>query len=178
MTLIALTGKKQSGKNTVASIISKLVQPRKVHELAFADPLKDEVCKAMNITRSYLEAHKSNFRLILQGWGTDYRRQLCDDRYWLSKFMLRLSGIDNASNPMVIVTDVRFKNEAELIRNINGIIIGIQKVDRTNSSIDDSHSSETELHNIKCDEIIYNNGTFEQLKQQVAKMLIKMKEIK
>ena len=52
--LIAISGKKQSGKNTIAKIINQLTN-NKYEEKCFADKLKDIICILINCTREQLE---------------------------------------------------------------------------------------------------------------------------
>ena len=52
--LIAISGRKQSGKNTVAKIINQLTN-NKYEEKCFADKLKDIICILINCTREQLE---------------------------------------------------------------------------------------------------------------------------
>lgn len=78
---------------------------------------------------------------LLQWYGTEYRRAQNQD-YWVERF-------DDAveSNPadFVLVTDVRFKNEADYILNNRGLVVKVSRtgyVDPTRSS---THASECEL---------------------------------
>ena len=101
MIIIALAGKKHTGKNTIAKLIATQVAGKTV-ELAFADSLKQEVAKACSVTVPYIEEHKDNFRKILQGWGTDFRRNLFNKNYWIDKFDAELWKQDAD----VVVVDV------------------------------------------------------------------------
>ena len=52
--IIAISGKKQSGKNAIAKIINQLTN-NKYEEKCFADKLKDIICMLINCTREQLE---------------------------------------------------------------------------------------------------------------------------
>lgn len=138
-TLIGITGPKKSGKDFVCSILRNKIHPIQSVRLAFADALKQEISLAVGKPVSYIDEHKDNFRLILQGWGTDYRRRLFGERYWLDKWEAAYEFVQNGEI-LVIVPDVRFENEAILVREKGGIIVQI--VPKNNKVELDSHSSE------------------------------------
>lgn len=62
-------------------------------------------------------------RNILQWWGTEYRRAQSES-YWTQSAEIRIRTIQASPNPPagIVVTDVRFPNEAELIRRLGGFI--------------------------------------------------------
>jgi energy-coupling factor transporter ATP-binding protein EcfA2 len=73
-------------------------------------------------TKLYTKPTSPNIRALLQWWGTDYRRQ--DDpaywlRYWASQYPM------NARH--VIVDDVRFLNEADLIYLFGGNTVRLKR---------------------------------------------------
>lgn len=96
-------------------------------------------------------------RELLQKFGTAIRNEVCDD-FWV-KVCLKNCTED------CIISDVRFESEAKGIRDINGIIIRINR----NGAGAGNHISETALDDYCFDYIIDNNGTEEDL-------LLKVKE--
>lgn len=96
-------------------------------------------------------------RELLQKFGTAIRNEVCDD-FWV-KVCLKNCTED------CIISDVRFESEAKGIRDIDGIIIRINR----DSAGAGNHISETALDNYYFDYIIDNNGTEEDL-------LLKVKE--
>jgi phosphomevalonate kinase len=165
--LIGITGKKQSGKDTVCSIIQKILQPKSVVRIAFADALKEEVAKACGVSIEYINRHKDNFRLILQGWGTNYRRQLFGNDYWIYKYLLKAKQLPSDTFA-VVVTDVRFLNEFHALNECYGKVI---RVTRPTDKHEDRHPSEAEMELIKADFCIQNNGTLQSLEEQVRAIL-------
>ena len=149
MIIIGISGKKGSGKDTFATFLEdKLVTKYnlKVVHKAFADDLKkccailsgqfdwvfydqdkkDKKAGLLNITN----------RELMQKFG-DLTRQL-DPDIWI-KLALNL---DFKSEPdILIITDVRYKNEAKAIKDKGGILIRI----KSNRSVEDCHISETDL---------------------------------
>ena len=167
MIIIGLSGKKRSGKNTVAKLIATST-PLRVKEFAFADPLKEEVCKACGISRTILEQNKDNFRLILQGWGTDFRRKMHGDDYWIKKTGMALhAAVMSEQADIFVCTDLRFENEADFLRKCGATIV---RVNRT-SPTDDEHASETDLDNYKFDFVINNSSTLNALASDVQMLL-------
>lgn len=107
-------------------------------------------------------------RELMQYLGTDVIRNI-DPNIWinlLDKTLKKRS--QNCGLNIIAITDVRFKNEVDYIRNNNGLII---RVIDTKNHIDDLHISENELNdNQYFDLTIYNNkenvnefGYFNQL---------------
>ena len=65
--LIAISGKKQSGKNTIAKIINQLTN-NKYEEKCFADKLKDIICILINCTREQLEDESIKSKELGEEW--------------------------------------------------------------------------------------------------------------
>lgn len=172
MIIIGLSGKKRSGKNAVAKFIA-MQTSMPCFEQSFADGLKAEVAKACGVSRTYLEENKDNFRLILQGWGTDFRRKLVDDLYWIKKMDKALQH-QYAINPdsVALITDVRFLNEADYVRKCGGVVV---RVNRPESASVDEHVSETELDDYKFDFVINNNSTLNNLASDVRMLIHNLK---
>ena len=171
MIIIGLSGKKRSGKNTVAKLIATET-PSLCKEFAFADALKDEVAKACGVKRSFLEENKQNFRLILQGWGTDFRRDLNDKQYWVKKLDSSLyEQFQKNPDCIALITDVRFVDEAEYLRKCGAVIV---RVNRPTTSVDE-HSSETDLDSYKFDFVIDNSSTLNNLAADVRRLLHNLK---
>lgn len=170
MTLIGISGKKKSGKTTVAEHIQSLY-PDRTFILSFADALKDEVCEALGVNREFLEQNKDDFRLILQGWGTDLRRKHFGNDYWLRKYCTRLNNLPK--NCIVITPDVRFVNEAETVLKVHGVLWRIElPAVVIKHREQDSHISENDLDRwTKWDSVINNNDTLDTLKQTINTIL-------
>ena len=65
--LIAISGKKQSGKNAIAKIINQLTN-NKYEEKCFADKLKDIVCLLIGCTREQLEDEEFKNTELEEEW--------------------------------------------------------------------------------------------------------------
>lgn len=164
MKLYGITGYKQAGKDTVGQLICRCHLPLTNVRHNFADALKEEVAKACGTTVFDIEKQKPAFRTILQWWGTDFRRKMSGDNYWLIKWLTKARTLPAS---VMMCTDVRFLNEARIIKEVGGTLIRV-KNDRVKS---DGHASETEQDLILCDVTIDNNGSLEELEKEVKTKL-------
>ena len=118
---------------------------------------------------------KSTIRDIMQVLGTDLLRQGFNNNIHVAATLGSIK-----ENEKVIITDMRFPNELEAVKKHNGITIRINRglVERTGKMIQGpEHISETALDDAKFDYVIENNGTIEELIEQVKNILIKEKII-
>jgi len=95
-------------------------------------------------------------REILQKWGTEYRREQCSS-YWVDQAENLINKHENSN---IVFTDVRFKEEADLIRGVGGIIV---RVDRAGINAVNDHPSEQYAKHGSVDYVIYNNGGLDEL---------------
>lgn len=159
MKILGLCGQKRCGKDTAAQFIIDSTPQWNIVRVGFADALKEEVAKACGVTIEDIESNKQTFRTILQWWGTDFRRKLHGEDYWLKRWLQKCVSIAPAPH-LIIVPDVRFKNEAELIRQFNARIFRVIRYGLP----EDGHQSETESHHIQVDDVIPNNDSFEHFR--------------
>lgn len=185
MIVIGIAGKKGSGKDATASMLESLCHKYSIEcsKIAFADALKEELFKYVlepnGIPKEALhDDRKRHFRLILQGYGTDFKRDMVSKSYWTDKVreyleQVRLEAVtDTCLSPIVIVTDVRFQEEYDLILDYSGTLI---RINRYNGLLDkikkffkrDKHSSECALDKNKFHCVLDNSGTYEQLEEKV-----------
>lgn len=88
------------------------------------------------------QAVKEQFRLILQWWGTEFRRQMFTDSYWRDKLATKIRTLK--ADQIAVVTDVRFPDEADQIKEMGGILV---RVNRPGMDVKSGHPSETALDN-------------------------------
>lgn len=106
-------------------------------------------------------------RLLLQLLGTECGRQIIHPNIWCNSLFSNYSKDLNWC-----ITDVRFPNEAQAIKDRNGILIRCNRGDGNTGN----HPSETALDNYnKWDYVLDNNGTIEELIENVKKILIERK---
>ena len=98
------------------------------------------------------------FRQMLQLYGTEYRRRQ-DPDYWVRRLEAKLHGLER-----VVIDDVRFPNEVEMIQRLGGRVI---RIDRPGPN-ESTHASETELDGFDgWDGVIVNDGTLRELEERV-----------
>lgn len=152
--LLGLSGYAQVGKDTVADI---LVAEHGWKRVALADPLK-LLAQAID-----WDGQKDDYgRRLLQNLGVGVREHLHSD-LWVH---LAENAIDSSERP-VVITDVRFLNEVQMIRRRGGKII---RVERPGVGPVNDHVSE-QLDSSNSDLIIDNDGTIDDLHKVVIRFL-------
>lgn len=137
--IIGITGKKGSGKDTVADFIVKNF-PTAV-KIAFADELKHMLLNNGICDYESLWGRKTHFsRKIMQFLGTEVVRKI-KPNYWIEVMEEKINFLySEVPKSIIVIPDVRFLNEAKFVKAHNGYII------RVNRKIDivDNHASEIE----------------------------------
>ena len=107
-------------------------------------------------------------RRILQWWGTEYRRAQ-DHDYWTKAWEKKLQDYD-LTTTHILVDDVRFVNELNIIKKQGGTFI---KIERPGFNGANNHSSENSLdHYNDWNLVIQNDGSLEQFKQQSEVLIL------
>lgn len=166
---IGVTGYAQHGKDTVASV---LVSEYGFKRLAFADALKELALKVDPIVRNpYLPAAEARLswtvakfgweeaksleevRRLLQELGTGAREILGDD-IWTRIIARKM----RSTYDPVVISDVRFPNEAEMIHWHGGEIWRVIRITPEGASYDNGigidHPSEAQIADIDFDKIL------------------------
>jgi hypothetical protein len=111
-------------------------------------------------------------RFVLQRWGTDYRRTQNPD-YWVHKFDEQLRADVCKSAELVVVTDVRFVNEAEMLRNHGAEIWRIVRPNYLKPGWTSAHISERGQAQISVDQT-FTNLDLDNLRMQLSDSLLRM----
>ena len=146
MLMIGMTGRRRSGKDTFAEVLR--VEGGFAHK-SFAARLKAELCQWLGIQLPELEYHKEGFRAALIARGMFMRK--IEPSYWIDKVA---HCIGNSSSSRIVISDVRFEDEAAWIRSHGGIIVRMVRISACISTfIDgvDDHESETNADTILAD---------------------------
>lgn len=169
MALIGIIGEAGHGKTELA----KILIAKNYQEYAFADPLKQIVSIAFGLSREQLydpilketivpEYGVSPGQLLIFVGTRMFREVICEllpgFSTWVNVFKRK-----NFNHNKVVVSDVRFIDEAAAIRERNGILIrivrpGVQSATRS------GHISETEQHSIVADATIINDSALNKLR--------------
>jgi hypothetical protein len=129
--------------------------------------------------------HEHTYRTILQQLGTEVCRNI-HPNFWINALFADYKPqfvkynnpipVESLQNPTWIISDVRFKNEADEIKKRGGIVIRLNRtrvLDMVNDkqTVRDSlHISETDLDDYQFDHVIDNNGTLEDLYQNLKSL--------
>ena len=194
--IIGITGKAGSGKDTVANYF---VSSKNYIQLTFGGAVKDIVQIITGWPREMIEGqtpesrnlretivhpnYNMTCRQLMQFVGTDLFRNNLDPNIWVNIVHDKIkkiisdgngneNGNGNGNIRGIIVSDVRFDNEAQFIKSIGGIIIKINRgsVDNANSG----HQSERGI-SIECEYIVENNNTIDELYNQIDYIIYDMK---
>ncbi len=173
MIIIGLSGKKLSGKDTVYELAAELIgSGKRIGRVAFADPLKQEVSEITGMRIEFIEEHKCEFRSLLQVWGTEFRRRFNGNDYWINK-MGEIIKKSSDHFDVIFITDVRFKNEADFIREQGGQVVRVERrqFDTYPGEID-THATEKDMDDYSQFAYVLNNDkTKEILTRSVGTML-------
>ncbi len=138
--------------------LKKLDDEGKVSEAAWDGKLHD----ALWINRDEVT------RAMLQEVGTDVYRAI-DPDWWIKRWHDEVTKVDNGH---VVVTDVRFVNEAEAILSRSGVLIRIERPSlQAGSSDAQTHESENGLKGwTRWNETLVNDCTVEDLWTKIDKL--------
>jgi hypothetical protein len=159
MKIIAFTGLAKSGKTTAANYIPG------VKILSFADPVKQIALKSFN----WDGVKDEKGRRLLQVIGTECGRAY-DNDIWVKK-MRELLDKNTGHKGIIAIDDCRFDNEAVLVRELKGIVIEIHRP----GCAPDGHASEQGVSQHLVDKHIMNDGTLDDLKNNVLSIIAELK---
>lgn len=195
--IIGLLGFIDSGKNTVGKYI---VEKYGFEQLSFAGSLKDCVAVMFNWDRKLLEGDTKESRIwreqvdeywskklgwivtprkVLQLMGTEAGRNIFGKNIWVASTLKKVYN-----NKNYIITDCRFKNECDAIKEENAVLLWVRRgelpewydtalnnPELMETRFPDIHESEWDWIGTKVDHTIKNNGTLETLYQQIDNYL-------
>ena len=178
---IGLCGRAGSGKDTVRSILE---MHHDFAGLAFAEPIRAMLrelltsngCSDDYITRRELKETAIpglgiSYRQMAQTLGTEWGRQQLGGNFWLNVANTYLADLRTQGYRRFVVSDVRFANEAEWVRQQGGLVWLIDR-----PGIDDvrPHVSEAmpTSAGFEADRIIHNHSTVHDLQRLVFDALV------
>ena len=203
--IIGVCGFIGSGKDTVADYLQNFHEFRRE---SFASTLKDAVAAVFGWDRTMLEgrtkearewreqvdpwwAHRLDMptltpRWVLQYWGTEVCRKSFHDDIWIASLENKL----RTSKDSVVISDCRFPNEIQAIKDAGGKIVWVQRgilpdwYDiAVNANLGHNyavqelkmrkiHASETAWVGTNFDVILDNNGSIDDLYKQSAALIV------
>lgn len=178
ISLIGVHGPLESGKDTVAKTIIETF-PGRYRQYAFAWPIK-EACKVIfgftdeDMNDRVLKERIHPFwgvtpRSTMQLLGTEFGRGMIREDIWILRAETEIQN--NAMDGFgTIISDVRFNNEAEIIRSRNGVIIHIERPDLDFTKANYKHASEGGVAREDGDYVIQNTGTLDIFKKKIIQL--------
>lgn len=207
--IIGVCGFIGTGKDTVADYLVNIHHFRRE---SFANTLKDAVAAVFGWERDMLEGRTKSSRAwreqrdewwsnrlgmditprwVLQYWGTEVARKSFHDDIWIASLENKLRNITDD----VVISDCRFPNEIQAIKNAGGIVVRVKRgpdpdwyqlaetVNHgpTNMTWTASkialeklkiHASETAWVGTDFDAVLDNNSTMDHLYQQVNDLVL------
>jgi hypothetical protein len=182
MKIIGIAGPPESGKDTIADLIAD----KGYYKSSFAKALREIVYSIYNLDKSYMGNRNYESKSLINGKsikqvlahiGTEGFRTI-DPNTWIDCLDREIINIDK-----VVISDVRFPNEVDYIKNKGGLLLWIDRsrdkpktllgqlfllfsLDRLPDGRSLQHDSESHWSYSKsnADVIIRNEGNLEDLK--------------
>lgn len=155
--LIGIAGPAGSGKTTAAEI---MVQELGYQQYAFAEPMKEAMAilglpepGCVEDKEKLIPGRGYSWRLAAQTLATDWARKL-DPDFWVELAKTKLSG-----KQRVVIADVRFENEAAMIREAGGVVVHLLGRRRELEKECSGHVSEQGIGFEAGDISIWNDGS-------------------
>jgi hypothetical protein len=207
--ILGVTGFIGSGKDTIADYLCTFHGFKRI---SFAGSLKDAVANVFNWDRELLEGTTKSSRewrdkidtwwaerlsiphltprWVLQHWGTEVFRNHFHQDIWVASVEHKLKNATDS----IVITDCRFRNEIQAIKNVGGITCRIERGARP-QWYDDAvalnkgpsqigwaiakdklrelnvHASEYSSVGLDYDYFIDNNGTIDQLHEKINSII-------
>jgi hypothetical protein len=111
-----------------------------------------------------------SYRHAAQTLGTDWGRKLIHSDLWLIVLERTLyADLKKTDCPGLVLSDVRFENEAAWIRKVGGSVLHVQRnVESGMGAQAKAHASEQGVSFVaETDRLLFNYGTVEQLHRSI-----------
>lgn len=154
--ILVFFGPMYSGKTTCAHIAVENIEHSII--FSFSTPIKElgaaiGINCHVNKTLLYPE-YNITARQFMRSMGDLLRSFNLHSKYSYTTMVMKMR-IENAGARVIIIDDLRYKEEYEMLSNMGAIFI---RVSRKSAPVDENHSSETESCNFSAHHVIINNS--------------------
>lgn len=171
--VIGFTGPAGAGKDTAAEYFHY----RGFHRWALAQPIKDGLCAMLGVDPRVFQDRERKER-VLDPWGrsprylaqtlgTEWGRLTVHPEIWLLRAQDKVRDALQSGAPGIVITDVRFDNEAAWVRDLGGTVIEIV---RPGLPAVEAHVSETGVRDGLVDWRVCNNSSIPMLHEQLRQI--------
>ncbi len=167
--VVALTGQAGSGKSTLADY---LIERHGYVRVKFAGPLKS-MCRAIGLGDAHIEGDLKEVpcailqgktpRFFMQQLGTQFGRDIIGEDFWTGLWSATANDVLNHGG-RVVCDDCRFDNEADVVRQVGGVVIQLQG----RGGIAGGHASE---QGVDADIVLHNVGSIAELRSRADEVL-------
>lgn len=168
MILLGISGKIGCGKTTLAQMLIEQAPIEVSVRLSFGDNIKRECAAYFGFPVEWCHSQEGKekkfsmgypggdldaspleltVREALQWYGTDYRRAH-DPEYWLKAMRVQIDRYSERyadTDPLIVIDDVRFPDEAELVRSLGGSLVRLDPFEGWTPGSHAEHITETAL---------------------------------
>lgn len=167
--VVGVTGRAGAGKSVVAGMVPGAVV------IQLADPLYAAISTLIGVPEVLLRDRGfkerpigwlgKSPRQLLQSLGTEWGRDSVRPDIWLELCRRRIAMLREQGCETIVVADVRFENEAHMIRENGGSVWHVRRPSADGAEV--AHSSEAGIQFADGDTVIVNDATIEQLRARV-----------
>ena len=180
MKIIAMAGLAQTGKSTASNY---LVNQHGFAPLTLAGTIKYLIATMLGEDVEWIEDNKTSIhpvieeiapganitvRKLLQTLGTEWGRNQLHPDIWINDVLRDIPWFKEQEYPGVVITDLRFENEATAVRKAGGVICHILRPDAIELA---AHPSESGIAIHGSDYIIHNELNLRYLQDMTDRML-------
>ena len=157
LNIIGMAGRARSGKDTAADF---LVDNYGFVKVSFAWPLYQSLKTMLSVDLQDV-AKEEPFewlgvspRQLLQTLGTEWGREMIHPDIWVLIMQRRIAALSRSGVTKIVISDVRFQNEADLIRR-HGMLLHLSRDAATDVN---AHCSENGLE-VNAGEFLFRNDS-------------------
>ncbi len=165
-TIIGLCGYARTGKDTMAAALADDGWER----LAFADNLKNDLRTMLEdavrrggvpaanaqrrVCRMLAGPDKAKARPLMVAYGAFMRTFEPD--YWIARLWRQIDALPDDAR--VVITDVRYENEADWVRSLGGVTLWVERPGVGPANGEEAEKTRKDY----CDGLLYLTGTVEE----------------